>query len=224
VESPVASLRAVSHDPGLRHQLVLRDGRRMTALQLQGEYLDQARKFIDDRYGVDADEQTRDVLARWESVLDRLADDPMRCVRELDWVAKLALLEGYRARDGLAWDAPRLQLVDLQYSDVRPDRGLYNRLVARGSIDTLLQEDEVTAAMTAPPDDTRAYFRGRCLAKYPDQIAAASWDSVIFDVGRDTLQRVPMLEPLRGTRAHVGELLDRCAEARDLVDALSGGR
>jgi proteasome accessory factor PafA2 len=224
VESPVASLRAVSHDPGLRHQLVLRDGRRMTALQLQGEYLDQARKFIDDRYGVDADEQTRDVLARWESVLDQLADDPMRCVRELDWVAKLALLEGYRARDGLAWDAPRLQLVDLQYSDVRPDRGLYNRLVARGSIDTLLQEDEVTAAMTAPPDDTRAYFRGRCLAKYPDQIAAASWDSVIFDVGRDTLQRVPMLEPLRGTRAHVGELLDRCAKARDLVDALSGGR
>jgi len=224
VESPIAALRAVSHDPTLRHQLVLRDGRRMTALQLQGEYLDQARKFVDDRFGVDADEQTRDVLARWESVLDRLSDDPMRCSRELDWVAKLALLEGYRARDGLGWDAPRLQLVDLQYSDVRPERGLYNRLVSRGSIDTLLHEDEVTAAMTSPPEDTRAYFRGRCLAQYPDEVAAASWDSVIFDVGRDTLQRVPMLEPLRGTRSHVGDLLDRCSSARELVDVLGGGR
>ena len=54
-----------------------------------------------------------------------------------------------------------------------------------------------------PPEDTRAYFRGRCISRYPDAIAAASWDSIIFDTGRDALQRVPMREPLRGTRAHV---------------------
>ncbi len=77
--------------------------------------------------------------------------------------------------------------------------------------------------MTEPPHDTRAFFRGRCLALYPQQVAAASWDSVIFDVGRDSLQRVPTLEPLRGTRAHVGELLARCPTALDLVDALAKG-
>jgi proteasome accessory factor A len=77
--------------------------------------------------------------------------------------------------------------------------------------------------MTEPPVDTRAYFRGRCLAQYPHQVAAASWDSVIFDIGRDSLQRVPTLEPLRGTKAHVGALLARCPTAGDLVDALSGG-
>jgi proteasome accessory factor A len=224
VDAPVAGLRAVSHDPSLRHLLTLRDGRKMTAVQLQMEYLEQARKYTEDRYGTDVDAQTADVLSRWESVLDRLADDPMSCRRELDWVAKLGILEGYRSRDAVDWDSPRLQLVDLQYSDVRPDKGLYNRLVANGRIETLLNEDDVVAAMTEPPEDTRAFFRGRCLALYPQQVAAASWDSVIFDVGRDSLQRVPTLEPQRGTKAHVGSLLERCPTAVDLVDTLSGNK
>lgn len=220
VEAPVATLRSVSHDASLRHQLSLRDGRRMNAVQLQGEYLEQARKFVEDRFGANVDEATRDVLDRWESVLSRLAEAPMSLAGELDWVTKLELLEGYRARDGLDWDAPRLQLVDLQYSDVRPDRGLYNRLVARGRMQRLLTDEEVSRARTQPPEDTRAYFRGQCLARYAESVAAASWDSVIFDVGRETLQRVPMLEPLRGTRAHVEALLNRCHTAAELVDAL----
>ena len=82
---------------------------------------------------------------------------------------------------------------------------------------------EVDAAIEDPPEDTRAYFRGRCLRQYADSVAAASWDSVIFDVpGRESLQRVPTLEPLRGTKAHVGDLLDRCRTAEDLVAALTG--
>src|SRR6201993_1952232 len=130
IEAPVADLRAVSHDPSLRYLVTLRDGRKMTAVQLQTEYLELARKYVEDKYGTDADDMTLDVLSRWESVLTRLADDPMQLSRELDWVAKLELLEGYRRRDGLAWDAPKLQLFDLQYSDVRQERGLYNRLPA----------------------------------------------------------------------------------------------
>ena len=224
VENPVASLRAVSHDPSLTHLLRLRDGRRMTAVQVQMEFLDQARKYVADRFGADADDQTKDVLSRWESVLVRLEDDPAGCARELDWVAKLELLEGFRARDGLDWTSPRLQLIDLQYSDVRADKGLYNRLVARGRMERLLAEEEVRRAMTQPPTDTRAYFRGRCLAKYPNQVAAASWDSVIFDVGRESLQRVPTLEPMRGTRAHVGRLLDESETASALVDRLTAPR
>jgi Pup amidohydrolase len=224
VEGPVSALREVSHDPSLTHLLTLRDGRRMTAVQLQLEYLEQARKHVEDRYGTDADATTCHVLDRWESVLSRLAYDPTTLAGELDWVAKLALLEGYRSREGLDWDAPKLALVDLQYSDVRPDRGLYNRLVARGSMTRLLDEDEVVRAVTSPPEDTRAYFRGRCLERYAADVAAASWDSVIFDVGRDSLQRVPTLEPLRGTKAHVGALLDECDTALDLVEALTGRR
>jgi proteasome accessory factor PafA2 len=223
LETPVAELRAISHDPTCRHLVTLRDGRRMTAVQLQMEYLDRARKYTEDRYGADVDEMTADVLNRWESILGRLAEDPMLTSRELDWVAKLELLEGYRTRDGLGWGHPRLQLVDLQYSDVRPERGLYNRLAARGRMVRIVSDEEVTRAMENPPDDTRAYFRGRCLQKYPDSVAAASWDSVIFDIpGHDSLQRVPTLEPLRGTKAHVGDLIDRCRTATDLVAALTG--
>jgi proteasome accessory factor PafA2 len=223
LETPVAELRAISHDPTCRHLVTLRDGRRMTAVQLQMEYLDRARKYTEDRYGADVDEMTADVLNRWESILGRLAEDPMLTSRELDWVAKLELLEGYRTRDGLGWGHPRLQLVDLQYSDVRPERGLYNRLAARGRMVRIVSDEEVTRAMENPPDDTRAYFRGRCLQKYPDSVAAASWDSVIFDIpGHDSLQRVPTLEPLRGTKAHVGDLIERCRTATELVAALTG--
>jgi proteasome accessory factor A len=222
VDGAVRSLREVSHDPTLTHLLTLRDGRRLTAVQLQLEYLDLARKYVEDRLGTDADPQTVDVLERWESVLTRLERDPMECARELDWVAKLKLLTQYRDRDGLDWDDAKLHLIDLQYADLRPDKGLYQRLVASGRIERLLDDATVEEAMHHPPEDTRAYFRGRCLDKYADSVAAASWDSVIFDLpGRESLQRVPTIDPLRGTRAHVGELIDRCATAQDLVAAIT---
>src|SRR6185312_15421107 len=159
LEAPVADLRAVSHDPSLKYQVTLRDGRKMTAVQLQTEYLELARKYVEDKYGTDADAMTLDVLDRWESVLTRLADDPMQLSRELDWVAKLELLEGYRRRDGLAWDAPKLQLFDLQYSDVRQERGLYNRLAARGRMARMTDEKAITWAIDNPPEDTKAYVR-----------------------------------------------------------------
>ena len=123
---------------------------------------------------------------------------------------------------GSSWGDSRLHLVDLQYSDVRPDKGLYNRLVARGSMQRLLTDDEVTRAMTAPPSDTRAFFRGECLRRYPAQVAAASWDSVVFDLGRENLVRIPTMEPLRGTREHVGALFEASATAQELVDTITG--
>ena len=224
VDRPVATLHAVSHDPTLRELVTLRSGRTLTAVQLQMEYAEQARKYVEDRFGSDTDPVTADVLDRWESVLGRLETDPMSLSRELDWVAKLQILEGYRQRDGLDWGSHRLEAVDLQYSDVRPDKGLYRRLEATGRFDRIVTDAEIDRAVTEPPHDTRAYFRGRCLAKYPDEVAAASWDSVIFDLpGHDSLQRVPTLEPLRGTREHVGGLLDRCDTADQLVAALTGG-
>jgi Pup amidohydrolase len=223
VDQPVRSLHEVSHDSSLRQLVPLRSGRRLTAVQLQIEYCEQARKYVEDKYGADADDLTRDVLDRWESALARLESDPMSLSRELDWVAKLELLEGYRNRDGLDWSAPRLHLVDLQYSDVRLDKGLYNRLAARGRFERIADEVAVARAVHSPPDDTRAYFRGRCLAQYADEVAAASWDSVIFDIpGQESLQRVPTLEPLRGTKKHVEALLDRCKTAAELVRAITG--
>jgi proteasome accessory factor A len=154
-------------------------------------------------------------------VLDLLERDPMECADLLDWPAKLRLLEGMRKREGLTWAAPKLHLMDLQYSDVRLDKGLYNRLVARGSMKRLVTEQQILDAMTMPPTDTRAYFRGECLRRFGADIAAASWDSVIFDLGGDSLVRIPTLEPRRGTKAHVGKLLDGVSTAAELVEQLT---
>ena len=223
IAEPVRSVHRISHDPSLKLTVDLADGRKMTGLDIQQAYFEKAQKHVENTMGVDVDDATAEVLTLWGEVLDDLARDPMSTADRLDWTAKLRLLEGYRERDGLAWDAPRLHLVDLQYADVRMAKGLYNRLATRGSIKRLVTEEEVTAAMRTPPEDTRAYFRGRCLERYPSEVAAASWDSVIFDLGRESLVRIPTLEPLRGTRKHVGELIDNSRTAEELVEALTRG-
>ncbi|MGZ4543329.1 MAG: proteasome accessory factor PafA2 family protein, partial [Mycobacteriaceae bacterium] len=216
---PVAAVHQISHDPTLRATVELEDGRRLTGLQLQRIYHARVSELVD--HDREPDARTTEVLDTWLRVLDMLQRDPMECADLLDWPAKLRLLQGFRDREGLGWSASRLQLVDLQYSDVRLDKGLYNRLVARGSMQRLTTEEQVLAAVTNPPTDTRAYFRGECLRRFGADITAASWDSVIFDVGRKSLVRIPTLEPLRGSKAHVGELLDSVNSAVELVDALT---
>ena len=136
VARPVASLKHVSHDPSLTHLLEVGDGRTMTAVELQWEYFHLAQRYIAERRGGETDDATRDVLARWESVLTRLERDPFECADELDWVAKLKLLNSYRDRDGLAWSDAKLHLIDLQYADLRPEKGLYHRLLKLGRMKT----------------------------------------------------------------------------------------
>jgi proteasome accessory factor PafA2 len=223
LSDPVEAVHAVSRDLTLTVRLELVDGRRLTALEVQREYLDAVRRVLA-ADGGESDRDTTDVLSRWSSLLDRLGTAPASCAREVEWLAKLRLLEGLRRRDHLAWDHPRLAAVDLQWSDIRPERGLYHRLLAAGAVERLVDDDSVARAAVHPPADTRAYFRGEALARYADEVSAASWDSIIFDVpGAPTLQRVPMRDPLRGTRAHVGRLLDECRDAGALLEALAGG-
>ncbi|MGH2656999.1 MAG: depupylase/deamidase Dop [Actinomycetota bacterium] len=219
LDGPVQALHEISWDPTVRATVRLADGRTATAIHLQWEYLDHAKRWTKEH------EDTADnavVLERWERVLEGLEEDPLALHRELDWVAKHRLVSAYRERDRLSWDDPKLALIDLQYHDVRRDRGLYHRLAESGKVERLVPEAEVERAMRQPPEDTRAFFRGGCIRRYPDAIVAASWDSVIFDVGRDALQRVPMREPLRGTREHVEALFDRAPDAASLVDLLQG--
>jgi proteasome accessory factor A len=133
-------------------------------------------------------------------------------------------MEGFVRRDGLTWESPRLQAIDLQYADIRAERGLAARLEERGRLRRMFSDEQVAWAVDHAPEDTRAYFRGECMRRYPESIAAASWDSVVFDVpGRDSLLRVPTLEPQRGTRAHVGSLLDSSPDAAALIEQLAPG-
>lgn len=220
---PVAAVRAVSHDPALQVKLELRDGRRMTALDVLAAYREAVGAALDAGVpGFEDDEDTREVLELWDEVTGRLAADPMGCTGLLDWVTKYALLQGYRDRDGMGWEDPRLAAIDIQWSDVDPARGLGVRMRAAGRLRSLVAEEAVRAAVTDPPDDTRAFFRGRCVSRYAGQVRAASWDSVVFAAGpAGGLRRVELPEPLLGTRATHGDLLAGAADPDALLAALA---
>ena len=162
------------------------------------------------------------VIATWEEVLADLEQDPQLAANRLDWVAKRRLLDGYIDRDGLTWDNPKLRLLDIQYHDVDPARSLHRRLVDRGAMARLFTDDEIGRAETEPPERTRAYFRGRCVSRFPGALVAANWDSLVFDTGESHLKRIPMMEPLRGDRSRVGPLLDSVDDAAALIAALGG--
>ncbi|WP_353301213.1 depupylase/deamidase Dop [Kocuria rosea] len=220
---PVAALQAISHDPGLTTTVLLRDGRRLTGVQLQRLYLEAARAHEHATGGPDPD--TREVLELWAEVLDALETDPLSLADRLDWVAKHALLLGYRERDGLAWDDPRLTLIDLQYADVRPEKGLHHRLVAAGRMRTLFTAEEVERAAGLPPADTRAWFRGRLMTRFPDDVLTANWDSVSLTLpGVRRGARIAMPEPLELTREDVDPLLSAAPDAEHFVRALATAR
>jgi proteasome accessory factor PafA2 len=218
LQSPVAAMRRVSVDLGLCEPIEMADGRRMTALELQWEHLDLAKKYAEDigLESVGGEDIGRDILRRWEQVLSGLESDPLGLHRQLDWVAKYRLIDAYRERHRLSWSDHKLAAMDLQYHDVDPARSLSARL----DLERVVDPESVRRAVTEPPETTRAYFRGKCLQRWSSQIAAANWDSLVFDLGSDPLRRVPMMEPLRGTRAHVEELLGNVSSPAELLERL----
>jgi hypothetical protein len=218
VESPVLAYRQVSRDLNCRNPIKLKDGRTITAVDLQRQFLALAHRYYRDR---DQEPWVRDVLGRWERTLDRLAEDPMELSRELDWIVKRQLLENYMDKHGLDWTDSRVAMIDLQYHDIRPGKGLYYKLEESDAVERIVTDDEIAKAMYDPPKDTRAYFRGMCLQRYADEIASASWDSVIFDLKEGPLKKIFMLEPLRGTEAHVRDLLTESPTAADLLRNIS---
>jgi proteasome accessory factor A len=156
-------------------------------------------------------------VAEWGAVLDRLASDPMQLYRDIDWVMKLHLVQNYMARRHSGWDDPRIAMMDLQYHDVRPEKGLYYLLERSGTARRMLTDAESIRAMEEPPEDTRAYFRGQCLKKFKNEIFGVNWDSISFQLGDGPIQRLLMEEPMRGTKRHVQQLLDRSATAAELL-------
>ena len=157
LQSPVQAIRDISHDPTLRETIRLKDGRAITPLQLQMEYLEHATRYVQ---AIDADPVTRDVLARWTYVIEQLADDPMQLNREVDWVIKQQLIQAYMEKNRLSWRDPKVSLMDLQYHDIRPDKGLYFSLVRRDLVDRITDDESIERAKHVPPQTTRARLRG----------------------------------------------------------------
>ena len=216
VADPVSEIRRVSHDPSLRHAVTLASGSTMRPIDMQRRILEATTEWF---AGLDDDPTNGDgekILSMWGEVLHLLETDIDAAAAMVDWVAKKRVFDALEARSSLTSALDRMRAIDLQYHDMNPDRCLAHRM----GLVTLVSADAVARAVDEPPHDTRAYFRGECIRKWPREVSAANWDSLVFDIGGPLLQRVPMMDPLKGTRAHVRDLISSVATVTELLDAL----
>ena len=212
---PVSAVRAVSHDITLGTTVETTDGRHLTALEVQYGILSAVRRWLDVTDDDTVGGESGRIVDEWQSVLDGLASDPGSVADTVDWVAKHRLVDAYANRHGLHRDDPRLRAIDLQYHDMRPDRCLS----ARAGLRTLVDDGSAGLARSEPPPDTRAWFRGACIARWPDRVVSANWDGIVFDTD-EGLVRVPMEEPLKGTRDLIGGMLAGSATVEELLERL----
>lgn len=217
LKEPVAAIKQISRDLSCKNRIELADGRQWSPIQVQRAYLELAHQHLvpEERTPV-----VEDVLEKWGYVLDTLETDPMQLSCHLDWLIKKKLMDAYRKRHGFPWSDAHLRMLDLQYHDIRPDKGLYIRLLKNGHVERLLSHEEIVHAMHYPPVDTRAYFRGTCLRKFPNHIHSASWNSMVFKAA-EGFDKIMMERPHFGTQQIVGELLSYCT-AEELVKEIKG--
>ncbi|WP_300343250.1 depupylase/deamidase Dop [Nesterenkonia sp.] len=222
---PVQALKDISHDPTLT-TTVGTDRGPMTALEIQRLYL---RAAVSHAAEVSTpglphavpDTETAEVLEAWEEVLSDLTEDPARAADRVDWVAKLQLIESYRRRDGLDWDSPRLGLLDLQYHDLREEKGLYYRLARAGRMRRLFTDEQITWAASHPPEETRAWLRGRLVTEHSDAVAGASWDQILLrPCEASPPVRLQLPDPQAGTRVEVEHILTSAPDAAALIQQL----
>jgi proteasome accessory factor A len=214
LRDPVRAIKEISHDVSCRHEFPLDDGKRRNAVEVQADYLEMALAWAAKQ---SLDPITKDVLAKWEHAIDALRRDPMELHEKIDWVMKKAMIERFMERKSLSWNSPQVEMLDLQYHDLRPEKGLYYLLERQGRAERIVTDDEILAAVHTPPADTRAYFRGECLKKYGAAVFGVNWDSISFGVDSEPIKRILMAEPLKGTKAHVEDLLESSPTAADLV-------
>ncbi len=214
LRDPVRAIKECSHDSSCRRELALENGKKLTAVQIQAEYLEMALQYVASR---SPDPETKDVLLKWQHVIDALGRDPMELREQIDWVMKKSLIEGFMERKSLDWDSPQVEMMDLQYHDLRPEKGLYYVLERQGKAERIVSDEEITTAIRKPPEDTRAYFRGECLRRYGPAVFGVNWDSISFSVDDEPIKRILMAEPLKGSKVHVEELLANSPTAADLV-------
>jgi proteasome accessory factor PafA2 len=219
ISDPVRVLKEISRDPECKLEFSMHGGGRRTAIQIQLEFIEAAHRYFASR---ELDPISKDVLRRWEDVVRRLAEDPMQLHREVDWVTKRKLILEYMSRRSRSWDDPQVQMMDLQYHDLRREKGLYALLERRGDVERIVSDERIEQAVHEPPADTRAYFRGECIRRYGRSVFGVNWDSISFNLGDEhKIKWIFMNEPLKGTRAHVQDLLDASPTATELVRNLT---
>ena len=205
LESPIRAIREISQDPTLAATVRLSNGREISALDIQTEYLERALRYRDAR-GLPPDEDR--ALDMWAHVMTNLATDPSVLWRECDWVAKLRLIEGYQARHGLGMGSPKVALVELMYHDIDRRRGLFYKLQAAGQVDRTTSDAAIKEAMVSPPSTTRARLRGAFVKRAKEQRRDYTVDWVHLKLN-DMAQRTFLLKvPFKSHDDRVERLIE----------------
>ncbi|HMJ06337.1 MAG TPA: depupylase/deamidase Dop, partial [Chthoniobacterales bacterium] len=190
---PIEAVKAISRDQTYDWIIELRDGRKISAIDLQRLYLGAAQKLEP------AGEEREWLLREWEHVLNDLERDVSSARDRVDWVAKKFLLSALQEEEGLNWSDPWLQAIDLEYHNITAENGLFADLERQGIVRKLVTEEEIARAVASPPETTRAYFRGRAVAKFGSAISSVQWDEIVFAEGSRS-RAVALPEPCGDVR------------------------
>ncbi|PYJ66643.1 MAG: peptidase [Verrucomicrobia bacterium] len=175
IAQPVDANKSISRDQTYNWIIELKDGRKISAIDVQRIYLRAASKLNND-----SSEDRLWILREWENVLNDLERDVMSTRDRIDWTAKKFLLDALQDEEKLSWSDPWLQSIDLEYHDLDLDQGLYYELLRKGLMRRVTNEEEIKASIFNPPETTRAFFRGRSVARFNDEISSIQWDEIVF--------------------------------------------
>src|SRR5919109_4940945 len=178
IAQPVDANKSISRDQTYDWIIELKDGRKISAIEVQRIYLRAASKL-----NPPSSEDRQWILREWENVLNDLERDVMSTRDRIDWAAKKFLLDALQEEEKLSWSDPWLQSIDLEYHNLDLDGGLYYELVRKGLMRRVTTEDDIKAAIFNPPETTRAFFRGRAVARFNDEISSIQWDEIVFSNG-----------------------------------------
>jgi len=204
LENPIRAIREISHDMTCTQRVRLANGREVSALDIQGEYLNRALRFAEHH---DLTDEEQLALDMWEYTLSHLEDDPLKLDRELDWVIKYKLIEAYRERHDLTLSDARVALVDLQYHDVNRERGLFYRMQRKGMVDRMVTDDEISHAVEHPPQTTRARLRGEFIKRAKERKRDYTVDWVHLKLNDQAQRTVLCKDPFKAEDERVDKLI-----------------
>jgi proteasome accessory factor A len=204
LENPIRAIRDISHDMTCRRTVRLANGREVSALDIQREYLDRAMRYADTK-GLPALETQ--ALGMWEHCVTAIEKDPLSLDREVDWVIKYKLIENYRAKHGIDLADPRVALIDLQYHDISRDRGLYYKLQNRGLVERMCTEADIDNAIENPPQTTRARLRGEFIRKAKERKRDYTVDWVHLKLNDQAQRTVLCKDPFKSRDERVEKLI-----------------
>ena len=204
LENPIRAIRDISHDPTCRRTVALANGREVSALDIQREYLDRALRYAETKGFPPLEQRALDM---WEHCVTAIENDPLKLDREVDWVVKWNLIESYRERHGLALGDPRVQLLDLQYHDIDTDRGLFYKLQSRGMVERVCSDADIDTALTEPPQNTRARLRGEFIRAAKEKKRDYTVDWVHLKLNDQAQRTVLCKDPFRSRDERVEKLI-----------------